>query len=89
MRANPPRLYFWRDNVGNEVDLLFETSQGLQAVEIKSGSTFASDWPRAATRWRGFAGGEALEPWIIYGGTHSYEREGCRVIAWQDLRHFP
>jgi uncharacterized protein len=83
--GEPAELYFWRDNVGNEVDLLFETPQGLQAVEIKSGSTFASDWPRAATRFGKFAGKGALTPWIIYGGSHSYEREGCQVIGWRDL----
>jgi hypothetical protein len=29
--------------VGHEVDVLIDTPQGLQALEIKSGSTFASD----------------------------------------------
>jgi uncharacterized protein len=81
--GEPANLYFWRDNVGNEIDLLFETPRGLQAVEMKSGSTFATDWLQAATRWRNFAGSDALQPWLIYGGNSSYEREGCRVIAWR------
>jgi predicted AAA+ superfamily ATPase len=38
-------LYFWRDSTGHEVDILIETSAGLVPVEIKSGSTYASDWP--------------------------------------------
>jgi predicted AAA+ superfamily ATPase len=37
-------LYFWRDSTGNEVDVVFETPNGLQAIEIKSVSTFAPDW---------------------------------------------
>jgi predicted AAA+ superfamily ATPase len=28
-------LFFWRDNVGHEVDVLLETQLGLQAIEIK------------------------------------------------------
>jgi uncharacterized protein len=80
-RAN---LFFWRDNTGNEIDLLFETPAGLQAVEIKSGTTFASDWSQAATRWQKFAGTDALQPWLVYGGNSSYEREGCRVISWRN-----
>ncbi len=83
--GSPADLYFWRDNVGHEVDLLFETPQGLQAVEIKSGSTFASDWPTAAQTFRRFAGPEALPPLIVYGGEGTFEREGCRVMGWREL----
>lgn len=78
-------LFFWRDNVGHEVDVLYETPQGLQAIEIKSGSTFAADWPNAANKWRSFAGEEALKPLIIYGGKDSYARENCEVIGWWEV----
>lgn len=78
-------LHYWRDNVGHEVDVLFETQQGLQAVEIKSGSTFASDWPNAANKWRSFAGNNTLTPKIIYGGLDSFERESCKLVSWKDL----
>jgi len=81
----PNNLFFWRDNVGHEVDVLYETQQGLQAIEIKSGSTFASDWPNAANIWRSFAGVQALKPIIIYGGTDSYARENCEVIGWREV----
>ena len=77
-------LHFWRDGSGNEVDLLHETPAGLQASEIKSGATFAADWPNAAQRFARLAE-TPLPPWIIYGGKQSYTRENCRVIAWQEL----
>lgn len=81
----PNNLFFWRDNVGHEVNVLYETPQGLQAIEIKSGSTFAADWPNAANKWCSFAGEQALKPMIIYGGKESYERENCKVKGWHDL----
>ena len=81
-------LYFWRDNAGHEVDLLFDTPQGMQAVEIKSGSTFASDWPEAIGKWRKFAIDAARMPLIVYGGEGAYERQGCRVIGWRELQGF-
>lgn len=81
----PNNLFFWRDNVGHEVDVLYETPQGLQAIEIKSGSTFAADWPNAANKWRSFADNDALKPLIIYGGKESVEREHCKVIGWQKI----
>lgn len=78
-------LYFWRDSAGHEVDLLYETAQGLQAVEIKAGSTFAADWPAAAAKWQAYAKDEGLPPMIVYGGEGAYERQGCRVVGWREL----
>lgn len=82
------QLFFWRDNAGHEVDVLFETPQGLQAVEIKSGSTFASDWPAAILKWQQFAADAALPPVIVYGGDGNFERQGCGVVGWRQLQVF-
>lgn len=87
--GQPAELYFWRDNVGHEIDLLFEVDGRLQAVEIKSGMTFSQDWPAAARRWTSYAGTEALPPWIIYGGERGFDVEGCRVFSWRALREDP
>jgi len=83
--GRPANLYFWRDNVGHEVDVLFETPQGLQAIEIKSGSTFAPDWPDAARKWQKFAAEEALPSIIVYGGKGGHVREDFRVMGWREL----
>ena len=76
-------LFFWRDNVGHEVDVVLETPEGLQAIEIKSGSTFASDWPQGARQWTGFADTPTRPPLIIYGGADRYARQGCEVMGWR------
>jgi hypothetical protein len=81
----PADLYFWRDNTGHEVDLLFEISGKLQAIEIKSGATFANDWPQAVRKWLSFAKDAALPPQIIYGGEETYQRESLQVRSWRDL----
>ena len=86
LNAGQPRdLYFWRDSAGHEVDVLMESTQGLQALEIKSGSTFASDWPSGLKKWQKFAGDETIQPSLVYGGTVSYTREGLQVWGWQDI----
>ncbi|MDA8256001.1 MAG: ATP-binding protein [Betaproteobacteria bacterium] len=87
--GQPAELYFWRDNVGHEIDLLFETGGGLQPVEIKSGMTFSRDWLDAAKRWKAFAGAAALDPWIIHGGDQSFERDGGRAFSWRALQENP
>ena len=78
-------LYFWRDNNGVEADLMFETPQGLQTVEIKSGQTITPDSIRAGLRSKRMAGDEALVPWLIHGGADNYERSGVRVMGWRSM----
>jgi len=84
-RGQPADLYFWRDNIGQEIDLLFEQGDKLQAIEIKSGATFVPEWLAATRKWQSFAGEAALPPWIVYGGEASYLREGSRIMAWRDM----
>jgi len=78
-------LYFWRDSAGHEVDLLIPQGNQFMPVEIKSGSTFSSDWTAALRKLSALFGDAALPPGIVYGGEGQYEREGCRVIGWQVL----
>ena len=80
-----PQLYFWRDNNGVEVDLMFETPAGLQTVEIKSGHTATTDLVRAGQKSGRFAGDAALLPWLVYAGDASHERSGVRLIGWRDF----
>jgi hypothetical protein len=87
--GQPAELFFWRDNIGHEIDLLFEAGDRLQPVEIKSGMTFTYDWLDAAKRWKAFAGDAALDPWIIHGGDRSFECAGGRVFSWQALTENP
>jgi len=83
--GRPADFYFWRDNLGHEVDVVYETPAGLQTLEIKSGATFASDWPAAAKKWRQLVGEDAPPPAIVYGGEGQFEREGCRVWGWEEF----
>jgi predicted AAA+ superfamily ATPase len=78
-------LFFWRDSIGHEVDVLLETPQGLQGIEVKSGATFASDWPQAVHKWATLADTATLPPRIIFGGDGCYERQGCQVSGWREF----
>lgn len=87
--GQPADLYFWRDSAGHEIDVLFETPDGLQAVEIKSGATFAADWTASLTKWQKFAGeAPTRKPHLVYGGEESYEREACHLTGWRDVARF-
>ena len=81
----PIDLFFWRDNTGNEVDLIVENEKGLQPIEIKSGSTYASDWSQGLKKWQALAKNSSLEPAILYGGESNFERESLKVWGWRDV----
>jgi predicted AAA+ superfamily ATPase len=87
--GQPAELYFWRDNIGHEIDLLFETGDKLQPVEIKSGVTFSYSWLDAAKRWKAFAGDASLDPWVIHGGDRSFDCDGGRGFSWRTLMESP
>jgi predicted AAA+ superfamily ATPase len=77
-------LYFWRDNHGLEIDLVFEHAGRLHAVEIKSGMTYSPDWPLAALRWRQLAGSDqTAAPVVVYGGSASFSRHDHQVLSWR------
>jgi predicted AAA+ superfamily ATPase len=80
-----PDLYFWRDNHGLEMDLVFEHGGRLHGVECKSGLTYSSDWLAPARRWQALAGAEAAQPLLVYGGDTSHERDDHGVLSWHDL----
>ena len=83
-----PDLYFWRDNNGLEADVLFEQEGRIQTVENKSGQTVTVDYIRAGQHPSRFAGEEAMMPWLIYGGAHSYEHSGVRIMGWREMATF-
>jgi len=82
-------LYFWRDNVGTEVDLILERGNEIAAVEIKSGITVASDafanlkkWEKYATERGNFS---SLFLGLVYGGQTRFRRETVDVLPWELL----
>ena len=90
-----PRLFFWRDSHGTEVDVLIDLGRERAAVEIKSGVTVAADAfrgleayeqlaagaaERAAAEGRpGYISGRSV---LVYGGDEWYERLGHDVRPW-------
>ena len=82
-------LYFWRDNIGTEVDLIIERGRDIAAIEIKSGPTVASDAFGKLGKWRKYAvergSFSAIYPGLVYGGESRFTREGVDVMPWAGL----
>ena len=81
--GEPSDLYHWRDQQGNEIDLIIDTPDGPHPVEMKSGETVAGDFFKGLARWRSLAG-RSTPATLVHGGTESYVRNGVDVRAWRD-----
>ena len=85
----PSNLYFWRDNVGLEVDLLLDEPDGLLPVEIKSSATVTEDLFKGLRKWIAVAGDVARLPRLVCAAPESYSRSGIDVRRWQDAAEIP
>jgi len=77
-------LYYFRDNIGNEVDLICNQGVEIDVVEIKSGQTIAADYFKGV-RYLARLTNTIRHSILIYGGDKSYTREGIRILAWRDF----
>ena len=81
----PSNLFFWRNNAGDEVDLVIEQGEQLIPVEIKSGQTFSSDFLVGLQKWMRLAGETCLAPRLVYGGEENMTRSGILVQSWKAI----
>ena len=79
-------IYFWRDNIGNEIDVVIEHGAKLIPIEIKSGQTLTQDSFKGLKKWMRLAGSDANDPFICYGGDERYVRSDTSVIPWQQIK---
>jgi len=82
-KGEKSNIYFWRDNNGNEVDVIAETGASLMPIEIKSGKTLTSESFAGIDKWLSLArhiGTNA--PTLIYGGDGDYNQKNVRVTGW-------
>jgi uncharacterized protein len=81
----PNAMYFWRDHIGNEVDLLIERAGELWPVEMKSGATFQGAWLQALQVWERLAAsarrGTSL---LISASPGNQMQHGIATAHWRD-----
>ena len=83
-RGRRSNLSFFRDQRGLECDLLYETGDGIGAIEVKAGATIASDYFRALKRVVKVLpriSGKA----VVYGGADRQFRRDAEVAPLADL----
>lgn len=80
LRSN---LYYWRDNTGNEIDVVIDNGGKLLPIEIKSGATVTDDFFKGIRFWQKLTG--AKKGLVIYGGEEGQKRSnGIEVASWKN-----
>jgi len=88
-RGLPPSLSFFRDNKGEEVDLVIEDGRSLLAVETKSGQTVAGDFFSGLESFKTLMAAahppRASMARVVYGGAETQKRSAGEVVSWSDV----
>lgn len=83
--SETPGLYFWRDNLGLEIDLIIDQGPTLIPVEIKAGRTVVPDFLKNIEKWTQLAGKTAQPGFLVYGGEQEQKRSDVHILPWQKL----
>lgn len=67
-RGLDPRLYYFRDRGGHEVDIVFQSGRDLVPIEVKSGKTYNRDFLKNIHYFQKLVGERALDGFLIYAG---------------------
>ena len=77
-------LYYFRDNVGNEIDVICDHGIQLDALEIKAGQTVAQDFFKGFTYLAKLTD-SIRHSCIIYGGDKNFNQRGVQVTSWRNM----
>ncbi|MFQ5685648.1 MAG: ATP-binding protein [Candidatus Scalindua sp.] len=77
-------LYYFRDNVGNEVDVLMDMGSEVIPIEIKSGQTMNDEFLKGLNYYR-ILNPAVKQSWLIYGGDKYYQDEGHKICPYNQM----
>lgn len=78
-------LYFWRDSVGEGIDLIIETGKKLVPVEIKLSSTPKPDFAKFLFKWQDICTDKIEHANIIFGGDEEVQLKNIRYLPWNNI----
>lgn len=81
-RRQDPKLYFWRDATGHEIDILVDAGDRLIPVEVKSGRTVPADAVSALKWWTSIPSNPNRGGVLVHGGSENFDLGGFRVLPW-------
>lgn len=83
-RGQEPRLYFFRDIHGHEIDLIYHAGTDLIPIEIKSAQTFNSSFLKNLSYFKKLIGERFRKGFIIYTGETNQSLHEVELVKYQD-----
>ncbi len=83
-----PNIYFWRDQTGNEIDLLVDEGGTMYPIEIKSGQTFHPDFFKGIRYFNTLTGNDPRHAYVVYGGNQNLDSDTENIRSWNNLPEF-
>lgn len=78
-------MYFFRDHIGNEVDLILDYGHELISVEIKSSASFHSEYLSGLNYYQKLAAAKNTRRILIYSGESHASDAKTNVYSYKDL----
>ncbi len=84
-KGRDPRLFFYRDSHGNEVDLVVQRGNSFLPIEIKSSQTWHSSFLKGIHYFSDILGERAETGTVVYGGQKNRSTENYRLRSYTKL----
>ena len=86
-RGLSDNLYFWRNNTGNEIDLLLDNGINLLPLEIKMGQTITKDYFKGIAYWNRLSNSKG--GYVVYAGDEYQKRSnGIEVVPFHKITEY-
>lgn len=87
--AKTPKMYFWQDSNGKEVDCIVEVDGNTYAFELKSAATWHKNFSNNIVKWNDMSGCDPKHSAVIFGGSEEIKINGVQYLSWSNfLKHF-
>lgn len=83
-KGQPPPFYFWRDNTGNEIDLIIDEGTKIKSIEIKSAGTIHPDSFKGLNYYKELSKNKNVNSFLIYSGKVNSKRKTGNVLSWKN-----
>jgi uncharacterized protein len=77
-------IYFFRDNVGNEVDVLLENGASIKPIEVKLGRTINDDYFKGLRYYQKLNKKITAKPGLVYGGIEDQHRQTADIYSYRN-----
>ena len=80
-----PNLYFYRDNMQNEVDLIYQQGHALIPIEIKASATFNSRFLKGLDYFQKIFETTNTPSYLVYAGEITHAIQGHQLLNFRDI----